>query len=124
MAGSRKLLLFLLVICTLGYGSAWAYDGHAVNLDNDAQVNVVSNVSVQTWSDQVLNDHSHSEQTHEQHSIADAPCDHCGHISAHLQAIFSQNNHLSCVNQSSELLEFSETFISFIGSPDLRPPRV
>jgi hypothetical protein len=122
MAGLKKTLLFMLVICTLGYSSAWAYDGHAVELGNDATA-AVDMVATGTML-LPLSDHG-SEQSQEQTSVADAGCcDHCCHISAHLNAIFTQNGYLCSVNQSSELLEFSEIFISYIVSPDLRPPRV
>jgi hypothetical protein len=110
MAGLRKILLFTLVICTLGYGSAWAYDGHAVDIDKDVKVTVVSISS--------------GDQSSEQSSSADVICDHCGHVTAHLQAIFPQNGYLCSVNQSSELLELSEDLTSLSVSPDLRPPRV
>ncbi len=116
MAGLRKILLFMLVFCTLGYGSAWAYDGHAV--DTDDNLSVVVDVIVLSQGNQT------GDQSSEPQTAVKTACDHCGHISAHLQAIFTQSGYLCSVNQSSELLEFSETFISFIVSPDLRPPRV
>jgi len=124
MASLKRILLSMLVICTLGYGSAWAYDGHAVALNDDAQITVDVAVGMMPHS---LSNHGSKqpqEQSQGQTPVADVDCDHCCHISAHLQAIFSQSGYLCSVNQSSELLEFSEIFISFIVSPDLRPPRV
>ncbi len=123
MTGLKKTLLFMLVICTLGYGSAWAYDIHAAEIDNEVFV-AVADLSNQQSSHQ-MGDHNSSEQASGQQATTKLPCnDHCGHSSAHLQAIFSQAGFLCSVSQSSELLEFSETFISYIVSPDLRPPRV
>ena len=113
----RKTLLFILVICTLGYGSAWAYDGHAVAIENDATTDVLPQGGSDIAQDHDMNDHG-SEQ------LAEVDCDHCGHLSAHLQVVFAQNGYLCSVNRSSELLEFSEDFTSFIISPDRRPPRV
>ncbi len=121
MTALRKTLLFVLVLCTLGYGSAWAYDGHAVAInDNDhAIVDMASaGMAHSATSDQ------HPEQSPEQTPAAGVDCDHCAHIAAHLLAIFPHNGYLCGVNQSSKLLELSETSVSFIVSPDLRPPRV
>ncbi len=117
MIALKKILLFMLVICTLGYGSAWAYDGHAVELNSDASV-VLDAAAVDIVS------HSAGESDSEHAPDTSTDCDHCAHISAHLMAIFSQSGYLCSVNQSSELLELSETFVSLIVSPDLRPPRV
>ncbi len=120
MTALKKILLTILVICTMGYGSAWAYDGHAVDLDDTAVIDLV------TVSTTQIDSHGHAADTHssEKSSTADILCDHCSHISAHLQAIFTHNGFLCNANRSSELLEFSETFVSYIVSPDLRPPRV
>ncbi len=117
MIALKKILLFTLVICTLGYGSAWAYDGHAVELNSDARV-VIDAADVDMVS------HSPGDYESEHAPAANTDCDHCAHISAHLMAIFSQSGYLCSINQSSELLELSETFVSLIVSPDLRPPRV
>ncbi len=107
----------MLVLCTLGYGSAWAYDGHAVELNSDASA-VIDVVAVDMAS------HSLTEHDSEQVPAANADCDHCAHISAHLMAIFSQSGYLCSINQSSAVPELSETFASYIISPDLRPPRI
>ncbi len=121
MTALKKILLFMLVLCTLGYGSAWAYDGHAVELNSDAPAtfNVATDATLID-----INAHSSNEPHSEQAPVANVDCDHCAHISAHLLAIFPHNGYLCSINQSSELSELSETFVSFIVSPDLRPPRV
>jgi len=121
MTALKKILLFMLVLCTLGYGSAWAYDGHAVELNSD-ELAIIDAVAADT--NYHLSDEQNSEPHAGQTSSASVDCDHCCHISAHLMAIFMHNGYLCSVNQSSELLELSETFVSFVISPDLRPPRV
>ena len=119
MTALKKTLLFMLVLCTLGYGSAWAYDGHAVELNGDAHVMLdAADMNLHSVNEQ------NAEQYPEQSPASNVDCDHCGHISAHLLAIFPHNGYLCSINQSSELLELSESFVSFIVSPDLRPPRV
>ncbi len=120
MTALKKTLLFMLVLCTLGYGSAWAYDGHAVELSGDAQVML----GAADMSLHFANEHNAEQHSSEQSPAANVDCDHCGHISAHLLAIFPHNGYLCSINQSSELLELSETLVSLIVSPDLRPPRV
>ena len=137
----KKTLLFMLVLCTLGYGSAWAYDGHAVDFSKDIQQTVPVSYSnaathsntlsavdnlysliVEMAADMAIDSHDHQSQ--DAHQQTDVDCDHCGHISAHLQVVFIRNSSLSSVNQSSELLEYSEDSTSFIISPDRKPPRV
>jgi len=121
MSSLKKILLSMLIICTLGYGSAWAYDGHAVELTDEAQalLDAAMDANNANMPSADLNN-----QSAEQPSAASVDCDHCAHISAHLLAIFSNNGYLCSANQSSERLELSETFVSFIVSPDFRPPRV
>ncbi|VAW51296.1 hypothetical protein MNBD_GAMMA06-1892 [hydrothermal vent metagenome] len=131
MTALKKILLLMLVICTMGYGSAWAYDGHAVELGDvdvtDVMLGAAAHFGAAAHIDSHVDSHSANNsdnQSSEKSSTADILCDHCSHIAAHLQAIFTHNGFLCDVNRSSELLEFSETFVSYIVSPDLRPPRV
>ncbi len=117
MTGLKKILLTILVLCTLGYGSAWAYDDHAVELGDEHPVSFDAS--------SVLNDDNFdASPSSEQASNADLACDHSCHIFAHLQAIFTQTRSLDSVNQSSELFEFFEMSVSYIVSPDIKPPRV
>lgn len=114
----------MLVICTLGYGSAWAYDGHAVEMGDASSVALVTVAAISDVSNSDPSNHQNAEQSPQKPTVASADCDHCCHISAHMMAIFMRSGYLCSVNQSSELHELSETFVSFIISPDLRPPRV
>jgi len=116
MTGPKKILLFMLVICTLGYGSAWAYDGQIIETDDQISTTIGA-ISI-SMIDQLPGD-QHSEQ-----NVTDAACAQCNHIFSHLQAIFTHSDFICSVNQSSELQEFSEDSFSFVISPDLRPPRV
>ncbi len=123
MTGLKKTLLYILVICTLGYGSAWAYDGHAVEMDDVISVDTVVG-AISAVSNSYTSNDQNAEQSPEKPTVASADCDHCCHISAHMMAIFMRSGYLCSMNQSSELQEVYETFVSFIISPDLRPPRV
>ncbi len=102
------------MICTLGYSSAWAYDRHALNTGNTQLI---------SSSDVYIDAGSRGTQAPEQQLAVDTSCDYCNHIAAHLVAIFTQNNYSFSANQTSNRLALSENFISFVSSPDLRPPR-
>ncbi|MBL4712639.1 MAG: hypothetical protein JKX75_09120 [Gammaproteobacteria bacterium] len=114
-------MLSILVICTFGYGSAWAYDDHALAINSDELDNII--LTSLYLGNQPADQHAGDENS-EHASSSDVGCDHCGHISAHIQAIFTKNGYLCNMNQSSELLEFSEDLTTFVVTPDLRPPRV
>ncbi len=122
MSVLKRILLLMLVSCTLGYSSAWAFDGHAFELAGDVPA-IIDMAAASDVNTQSLNDHA-SEHGSEHQSAAGSGCDHSCHISVHLLAIFPQNDYTCSINQSSQLLELPEDFTSFIVSPDLRPPRV
>lgn len=110
----KQLLFTVLVFCTLGYSSAWAFDEHALeSLDVESGMEWVDVISVD----------SNGDVTHQQNEV-DVACDHCGHISSHLVAIFSDVGSLSTINMSTHLSSLTESFHSFVVSPDRKPPRV
>ncbi|HEB81237.1 MAG TPA: hypothetical protein ENJ11_00075 [Gammaproteobacteria bacterium] len=110
----RRLLLLVLSLCILGYGSAWAFDGHVIKADSNELPSLLQQADTH---------HAAHTKDSEKNSAEKSCCDHCCHISAHLQAIFNQNAYLTDNDSSSERLDYSEDFISCIVSPDLRPPR-
>ena len=116
MPGLKRILLFMLVTCTLGYGSAWAYDGQIIEVDDQVST-TIGTISI-SMDDQLPGD-QRSDQ-----NVTDVACAQCNHIFSHLQAIFTHSDFVCSVNQSSELQEFSEDSFSFVISPDLSPPRV
>ncbi len=128
---TRKILLLLLILCTLGYSNAWAYDGHVITEQIETLEKTALSLVPASHSAIVDENHSadthtaqHSQQqTNEQAIHADKACDHCCHISAHLQAIFNQHYFITHIKHASTALDFSENFISLSSSPDLRPPR-
>ena len=114
----KQLLLTILVLSTLGYSSAWAFDEHALvqlDTDSDSMHDTITGLS--------SNDESTTAQSHEQ-SDSEIACDHCGHIFSHLVAIFSDPGCLSTISTSTFLSNLSKSFHSFTVSPDLKPPRV
>jgi len=114
----RKSLLLLLCLSVLGYGSAWAFDGHVIEADSNERPVLLKPADL-LQPGMTENGYQDEERTAER-----SCCDHCCHISAHLHAIFPRNAYLIDAEPSAERLEYSEHFISCIVSPDLRPPRV
>ena len=113
MAYLKKCLLIFLVLSTLGYSSAWAFDEHVLEqLETEAtHLNVASgDNSVDPVSDEQNN--------------SEIACDHCCHISSHLVAIFFDSNCTATAGSVVYLLSLTEGLNSFIPGPDLEPPRV
>lgn len=108
MSYLKQFLLIVLVLSTLGYSSAWAFDEH-----------VMEQLKTELDSNTTVFDDSQNGKTD-----ADIACDHCCHISSHLVAIFSDTN-CDFINSTSIYLpSLKENHISYIVSPDLKPPRV
>jgi len=98
----RNILLTILVVCTLGSSSAWAYDDHAVSND-------------------IVHQHDHND---EQSTPEEPLKDHCGHLSAHIVGLFSE----ICFKFNNARIhvqpEASERFVSFVPLLYLRPPSI
>ena len=94
-------MLSMLVVCTLGYSSAWAFDDHTVD-----EIPHVGDIYV------LLDDNP--EQMN----------DHCGHIFAHLVGLFAELNFAFKKTSFDVYSESSSGFISFIPAIYLRPPNV
>jgi hypothetical protein len=107
----KKLLLSILICCILASSSAWAFDGHAININN---INTASDSNVidsqLDFSDKQL--------------VTDNTSDHCGHISAHLVGFLSDVTFPSQINHAIAINDYSARFVSFIARPHLRPPSI
>jgi len=108
MSHLKQILLIVLVLSTLGYSSAWAFDEH-----------VMEPLETGLDSSTTAFDDSQNGETD-----TDIACDHCCHISSHLVAIFSDTNCDFLNSASIYLLKLKENHISYIVNPDRRPPRV
>ena len=113
MSHLKQFLLIVLVLSTLGYSSAWAFDEHVME---QLETGLDSNI---TDSNTTVFDDSQNGETD-----TDIACDHCCHISSHLVAIFSDTNCDFLNSASIYLLNLKENHISYIVNPDRRPPRV
>lgn len=116
MTQPKKYLLYILVLCTLGYGSAWAYDIHAVESEyldtSDRLIPVYANSG----------DHF-PDQTATAPDQTTTICDHSCHAYLHMLAIVLQNTYLLSWHKTSQRPNSTPEFISLIVSPDRRPPR-
>jgi len=113
MAYLKKLLLVFLVLSTLGYSSAWAFDGHVLEpFENES-----------TFLDVNAGDFQNTGYPQGEHEVGEIACDHCCHLSSHLVAIFSDVNSTATSGTSIYLSSLSEGINSFIPGPDRKPPR-
>ncbi|HHO60056.1 MAG TPA: hypothetical protein ENJ64_07405 [Thiotrichales bacterium] len=102
------------MFCTLGYGSAWAFDGCAGELPVAAGNDAVTAEVGPAGHDGAA---SHPVTTR-------AVCDHCCHAVSHLLMISTPGSYLSSSLAVTVQAEFSPAIISTVVSPDLKPPRV
>jgi len=97
----KRLMLSILMLCTLGYGSAWAFDEH------------------------VISERLHISDASEVHSETDhAASDHCGHTSAHIVGLFNHITLSFAVNKPPAYTELLQGFNSYVPLLYLRPPSV
>ena len=113
MAYLKKFLLVFLVLSTLGYSCAWAFDEHVLE-QLETEATHLNTAFGDSLVDPVSEDQDNSE-------IA---CDHCCHIFSHLVAIFSDSSCIATADSTVYLLSLTEGLNSFIPGPDLEPPRV
>jgi len=97
----KRLLLLMLLVCTVSTSSAWAFDVHMA--DDAFHTSDVS----------ALSDESSGQLK-----------DHCGHLSAHLVGLFTEVNFQLNANSFFMNAQFTKYFISFVPQVYLRPPIV
>lgn len=100
----KRLLMMCLIICTAGYGSVWAFEGH---IDEAAE-------------HQAIADHS----SHMPGGDGDqSSCDHCCHASAHITALLpSQTGNISPVAGNNHT-PYRHTLFFNTTTPPERPPQ-
>ncbi len=104
-------LTALLLLCISGYGSAWAFQNHTVEVTTQDTALTAPTVTTDIT-------------TGDQQDADTSACDHSCHASAHMIAICTHNTRSFRSNNTREPLEYSQNFISIIIRPGLRPPRV
>ena len=99
----KRLFTLWLVLSVLGFGTAWAYDGHSVFSEHDA----VSGLPA-----------------HDSQDDGDsAGCDHCCHIGFHLLGMLSDGVALAYGGGHLFLTSPEYHLTSTPRLPPLRPPR-
>jgi hypothetical protein len=99
----RCLLTSWLVICSIGYGSAWAYDGHFDPFSQHGGMPGAMSLAEDGG------DH--------------LSCDHCCHASAHLIGMWANQPVFSLPDASTVWPHYRTMHYSILGSPPGRPPR-
>lgn len=107
----------MLILSTLGFSSAWAFDSHVLE-----QIDVASD----SLSDSLgtASDDSRGGIPADDHNKIDVACDHCCHISSHLVAIFSDSGCATTVSVATHTTSLTEGLHSFIPEPNRKPPRL
>ena len=98
----RRIVAFVLVLAVLGYGTAWAYGGHAVDLGVDVSVGA---------------------HEHPQAASDDGDCDHCCHVAAHMVGLSSPPPALFRPDGDRFPVAADRAASAMIPDPPLKPPR-
>jgi len=105
----KRFLTVWLIISTLGYGSAWAFDNHL----NDAEEH------------QVVNSDNNGDTGNAPDSDGDFPCcDGNCHSSAHIMGLSSYQSGPVYPDTGTGSTPYRQTLAFFATAPPLRPPQV
>jgi hypothetical protein len=98
---TRRVIAAILILTVLGYGTAWAFDWHAM----DAA------------------EHIHASEHADTDSHADDGCDHCCHAGVHLLGFSRPVHDISSSVSDSHLKDDGVIFVSRSTDPLLKPPQ-
>ena len=101
---SNRVIMTWLVICILGYGSVYAFDGH---------------IDEQVEHQAVAGDRDHEPEGDEGHPS----CDHCCHASAHITAIWACQTAVVCPDAGTGYTPYLHTLSFNTICPPERPPK-
>lgn len=100
----KQLLMVWLIFCTVGYGSAWAFDGH---IDEAGEHRVA------------VGDVGHAPDADEEHPT----CDHCCHASAHIMALCPASLGSLHAYMATGSTPYQQSIFFHSTAPPDRPPR-
>jgi hypothetical protein len=100
----KRLLMIWLMLCTLGYGSVWAWDGHV----NEAAEHHM-----------VVSDADHASDADKEHPT----CDHCCHASAHIMALCTETFGLIQGHIATGYTPYQQSIFFHSTAPPDQPPR-
>jgi len=101
---TRRLIIFWLIVSTLGYGVAWAFDGHGAELGTHSHV---SGTLAQQADD----------------NEAEPACDHCCHLFSHLVGFVPRGLSLTGGPTDRAATDWGSSFASLSTGPPPRPPK-
>jgi hypothetical protein len=99
---SRRLIVAIVVFSVLGYGTAWAFHGHAVKPADHFYTT----------------EHDKSGPQTDQEN-----CDHCCHVSAHVIGLVQQGPFISFPATEVHLSQGTSVYVTRSTAPPLKPPQ-
>jgi len=101
----KRLFIIWLIICSLGYGVAWAFDSH---------VDETHAATPDSAASPVDNTHRDEHPT----------CDHCCHVSVHFLALWHSIVVTTTVHKSIIFQPYQVSAYHFLPNLSDRPPRI
>jgi len=98
----RRVIAGILMFSILGYGTAWAFEWHSVDIGDHAQV---------------------TEHANPDHQADHEGCDHCCHAGAHLIGLAHRVYPISPAAAEPRLGNGVGIFITHSTDPPLKPPQ-
>ena len=100
--GYRRFIVAILMFSVLGYGTAWAFEWHPVDVV----------------------DHAHAIEHADSGSAAgDGGCDHCCHAGAHLIGLAQWGQPISPFGCKLLVANWTEIFVTRSTDPPIKPPQ-
>ena len=100
----KRFLMIWLILCTAGYGSVWALDGHIDEVAEHCGV---------------IGDVDHTPDGDNEHPV----CDHCCHASAHIMALCPASSGSLRAYMATGSTAYQQSVFFHSTVPPDRPPR-
>lgn len=100
---AKRLFIAVLILSVIGYGTAWAFDTHALDLSDHAQLSF---------------DAGFSPLDHD-----DSDCDHCCHANAHFTGLASSGFRAFPSTSTSNDATALAVYLTRSPSPPFKPPQ-
>jgi len=98
----RHIIVAILMLFVLGYGTVWAFEGHEVDIA----------------------EHTHATPFDSQEPQADDDnCDHCCHAGAHLIGFVPHRHGASPISSNSILAKGMAIYLTRSTAPPIKPPQ-
>ena len=104
----QRYLIIFLILCTFGYSSAWAFDGHSVEVGEHSNEH----------SQEFLLDDEHQNNDDQQNPS----CDHHCHAGAHMLGLINLITDLSAPNLYADIALYTFHLNTYQSNPPYHPP--